>query len=223
MSEGWDPGLAEGAELADGFRVARLHGRHVLLRLVSPEDYRFLRSAELGGELAVRWRYRGATVSPDQWAHNLWQSVLAQFLVVGVSDPAPLGLVVVYKANFQDGHAYLAVERFGSRRKDPLLFFGVALFLDYVFGCWNFEKLYLEVAEYNLVQFRSGVGRFFDVEARLRGHLWYDGRRWDQVTLALYRERWQERAGKILAAVRAPAEQRLIMRLPPTPEVAGGG
>jgi hypothetical protein len=102
------------------------------------------------------------------------------------------------------------------------MFFGVALFLDYVFTCWNFEKLYLEVTEYNLAQFRSGMGRFFDVEARLRGHVWYAGRRWDQLTLALYRERWQRQAGRILGAVRAPAEQRLIMRLPPSPEGAHG-
>ena len=204
------------------FRVPALYGQHVFLRPVSPEDYRFLRGADLGGDLSVRWRFRGSTPSPEQWAQNLWQGVLAQYLVIGTSDPTPLGLVVAYRASFQDGFAYVAVERFGPPRPVPLLMFGMALFVDYVFSCWNFEKLYIEVAEYNASQFSSGVGRFFELEGRLRRHFWYDGRRWDELIYALYRESWRREARRVLKAARPQGERRLVMRLPNAPEAKDG-
>lgn len=202
------------AEAAQGFRVSPLHGRFVFLRVVNPDDYRFLRSVELSGELGVRWRYRGSTVSPEQWAQGLWQGTLAQYLVVGVDDPNPLGLVAVYQANYQDGYAFVAGEGFGISRPSPLMMFGLALFIDYVFTCWNFHKLYLEVAEYNAGQFSSGIGRLFDLEGRLRQHLWYDGRRWDQLILAIYRDKWQRESRRLLEAARPPRELRAHIRMP---------
>ncbi len=203
--------------LTSDFQLAPLRGRNVFLRPVSPEDYRMLRAADHGGELAVRWRMRGSTASPEQWAQNLWRSVLVQYLVVGLADPSPLGLVVVYKPNFQDGYGYLAVERLGPPRHVPALMLGVALFVDYVFTCWNFHKLYIETAEYNVSQFGSGIGRFLDLEARLRGHLWYAGRRWDQLILALHRETWDREAGRLRSAARSPVEDRVHIRLPEMP------
>ena len=196
------------------FGVAPLRGQHVLLRLIIPEDYRFLRVAELSGDLGVRWRFRGSTASPEQWSQSLWQSTLAQYLVVRTDDPTPLGLVAAYRANFQDGHAYLAAETFGGRRPAPVMLFGVALFIDYLFACWNFHKLYLEVVEYNMDQFESGIGRLFDVEGRLRHHVWYDGRRWDQLLLALYRDTWRRESARVLVAARGPDEVHMTVRLP---------
>jgi RimJ/RimL family protein N-acetyltransferase len=203
------------------FRVAPLVGRHVFLRQIAPDDYRLLRSAELGGELAVRWRYRGSTLSPEQWAQGLWHSTLVQYLVIGVEDPTPLGLVAVYQANFQDQHAYLAVETLGARRPSPLMMFGVSLFVDYVFTCWSFHKLYLEVAEYNVGQFQRGIGRWLEIEGRLREHLWYDDRRWDQLLIAIYRDSWRRESSRMVAAARAPQELRARVRLPANNERNG--
>jgi RimJ/RimL family protein N-acetyltransferase len=198
------------------FVVRSLRGRHVVLRHVLPDDYRFLRAAELSGDLAVRWRFRGASVSPDQWSQHFWQNTLAVFLVIGAKDPTPLGLVVAYRPSFQDGHACLGAETFLTARPAPLMVFGLALFIDYVFACWNFHKLYMEVAEYNLPQFKSSIGRFVEVEGRLRKHLWYDGRAWDQLFLALYRDRWYEQSGRLLSAARPAKDLRAHVRMPPT-------
>ena len=168
----------------------------------------------MGGELAVRWRFRGSTPGPEQWVQSLWQSVLAQYIVVPLSEPSPAGLVIIYQANFQDGYAYLAAESFSGASPSPVMMFGAALFIDYVFRTWNFHKLYLEVAEYNLPQFRAGIGRMFELEGRFREHLWYDGRRWDQVHLALYRDTWMTEGARVMAAVRAHPERRVHVRLP---------
>jgi hypothetical protein len=198
----------------DGFVVPTLRGRHVVLRQVMPEDYRFLRAAELTGEHGVRWRYHGATPSPEEWARGLWQSVLAQLLVVAIDEPTPIGLVAAYRPNFQDGHAALAAQRFAMHRPSPLMMLGTALFIDYVFTCWNFHKLYLEVPEYNLSQFQAGGGRVLEVEGRLRNHHWYGGRRWDQVVMAIHRDVWQQESTRMLAAERLPDEMMVRVRVP---------
>jgi acyl carrier protein len=65
---------------------------------------------------------------------------------------------------------------------------GISLFLRYVFTYWEFEKLYMEVPEYNFPQFASGLGRFFEIEGRLRGHLKMGERSFDQLIVALYRD-----------------------------------
>lgn len=194
--------------------IAPLLGRHVYLRPVLSADYAAIRAAELTGELAVRWRFRGSTPSPERWAQGLWQSVLAQYVIARQSDNRPLGLAMTYGANFQDGHAHLAVESFPPQERAPHMMLGGALFVEYVFTCWNFHKLYLELPEYNLSQIASGLNRLFVIEARKREHLYYGGRRWDELTLALYRDTWMQQSKTILAA-EAQALQRIAhVRVP---------
>jgi len=170
------------------FVAPSLRSRHVYLRPLTAQDYPHLQGAEMGTELMFRWRLRGATPSPEQWVQMVWHQVLAQFMVVGQVRNKPLGLVSVYRANFQDGYAYLSAARLEPRKPSPLMTLGVSLFVDYVFACWDFRKLYMEVPEFNLPQFASGLGRYFELEGRLRDHFYFDGRYWDQLTLAIYRE-----------------------------------
>src|SRR5947209_3736795 len=97
---------------AADFAPARLWGRHVYLRPVMQEDYRFLRAAELSTELTIRWRPRGTAGGPEQWVQSIWQAVLAQFVIVSQKEPKPLGLVCAYRPSFQDGHVYVGVVGF---------------------------------------------------------------------------------------------------------------
>ncbi len=46
----------------------------------------------------------------------------------------------------------------------------------------------MEAPEFNIAQIKSGLGRFFHEEGRLKAHHYYDGRYYDQLLLALYRE-----------------------------------
>ena len=208
-----------GADRAAAFEVPVTYGRQVYLREVTPEDYRFLRAAECHGELGIRWRFRGSSLSPERWVQSLWQSVLVQHVVVSRKEPTPLGLALAYRPSFQDGHVYIATEAFRPVPRSPLMIFGSALFIEYVFRCWNFHKLYFEVAEYNMPQFESGIGRLFEVEGRLRDHFWYDGRRWDQYHLALYRETWERESQRILRTQLAGPPTQMRVRMPPRPGV----
>jgi hypothetical protein len=173
------------SERSRRFTVPSLDGRHVYLRAVTPEDYRFLRLVETSSELAPRWRFRGSTPSPEEWAQMTWAPVLAQFMVVARRRNEAIGIVAAYHANFQDGFAYVAAARFDPRSRSPLMVLGVAVFLQYVFSCWDLRKLYLEVPEYNYPQLASGHQRIFEIEGRLCQHSFLGGELWDQLILAI--------------------------------------
>jgi hypothetical protein len=177
-----------------------LQGRHVYLRAIIPDDYRFLQMFETSGDFAVRWRFRGGTPSPENWARALWADVLVQYLIVGRKSNTPVGLVAAYQPNFQDGHAKIAAARFDPAGPSPAMILGLAIFLRYVFSCWDLRKLYMELPEYNYAQFSSGAGRIFELEGRLRDHYWFGGETWDQLLLAIHRETWQKREGALLRA-----------------------
>jgi hypothetical protein len=192
----------------------RLFGTHVYLRPVTPGDYPFIQMMELGGELGTRWRFRGATPSPDQWTHALWHNVLVQYLVLDRKNDKPVGLVLAYRANFQDGHAYIAAARLGQPRLSPLMLLGSGVFIHYVFTCWNFRKLYFETTEYNYPQFASGAGRLFEIEGRLIGHRFFDGRHWDELILAVTRDAWMERGKRLVELECPPGLRRIRVRMP---------
>ena len=186
------------AKLTRSASVPSLTGRTVFLRPVNPDDYRFLHAVETSDQLGPRWRFRGATPSPEQWAQVNWSSSLAQFMVIGRQTDAPIGVLAVHQPDFQDAYAKISAARFEPAKPSPAMMLGLAIFVDYVFECWSFRKLYMEVPEYNFQQLASGVGRFFETEGRLRDHYYFAGQYWDQVILAIYRERWREQAEPVL-------------------------
>jgi RimJ/RimL family protein N-acetyltransferase len=205
---------SDGEEAYETLLAPRLYGRDVYLRAVQPRDYEFIQRIELGGHLATRWRFRGATPDPQEWTRQFWKEVLAQYLVVGRKRDQPIGLVYAYRPNFADGHTHLAAVRF-EQHATPLMLYGLALFIDHVFTCWNFRKLYYEVTEYNYTQFASGVGRFFEIEGRRREYRYFGGRYWDELILATTRESWMEHGKPLADAQYAPGARRVHVRMPP--------
>ncbi len=173
-------------------RSSHLTGRHVILRPVMPADYDSLRMLELSGSMMPNWRHRGVTPSPEQWAHMLWQSVLAQFIVVETAGDTAIGLVVAYGADSDSGFAYVAATKFDLTRKDPYFLSGLGVFIDYLFTFFSLRKLYFETFDMNLEAFASSVGSLLEQEGRLVNHAYFDGRHLDLSILALYRDRWME-------------------------------
>jgi hypothetical protein len=179
-------------DAAAASKLPALSGRHARLRQIVPADYGWLRRAELDGDLIHRWRHGSGTPSPEEWVRKLWVGVLAQFVVERPEDGEPVGLVMAYQANLQDGHARFAATRLDGSVRSPRLLFGLALFLDYLFACWPLHKLYMETPAYNFEQFASGAGTAFTIEGRLRDHVYLGGRHWDHYILAVYRDAWRE-------------------------------
>lgn len=169
----------------------RLGNSRVRLRPVEPSDYPHIYRSELSERLGPIWRHRGGTPSFESFTASLWAGVVAQYLVVRRDDPTPLGIVSLYEPDSTNGHAKLAAARF-SDTIDREFVEAVAMFIEHCFSSWPLRKIYLEVPEYNLHQMAGLIGPLIIEEGRLREHLFKLGRWWDFVTLALYRDRWDE-------------------------------
>ncbi len=160
----------------------------VRLRPVDPGDIPFLYSLATQGETGERWRYRGGTPDPKVFAAQLWDGVLAQFVVERSADGSPVGMVSAYNANHRDGYVYLAGVSHPDLQGTGLGAEALLLLAHHVFGNWSFRKAYFESAAFNYEQFASGADVYFDEEARLKDHTFYRGRYWDLVIGSLTRE-----------------------------------
>ncbi|HWC28319.1 MAG TPA: GNAT family protein [Solirubrobacteraceae bacterium] len=148
-------------------------------------------SPEAGG----RVRFAGATPSPEKVAASLWDSVLAQFVVEDVSGHNPLGLVSVTSPNFRDSYAYISAVGSPDVQGSGLFIESVLLCFNYGFATWPFRKIYMEATETSYSSFKSGLGRLFSEEGRLREHSYWNGRYVDLLILAVYRATWAANVG----------------------------
>lgn len=174
-----------------GLDLPKLQGRRVAIRPVVPSDYELLYLHETGSEHGARGVLGGSTPPFADWLQQRSRGVLAQHIIESRNEHRPLGMASVFSADFQHGHAHIAVLSFRAESPSPLVMIGLGLFLRHTFSCWPFHKIYLDVAEYNYHQFASGAGRFFEVEGRLREHHFLNGRRWDHLILAIHRDSWE--------------------------------
>lgn len=173
-------------------------GKRVVLRAADRTDFDFLYGLASSPVMGFRWRYRGATPSPDLFAAQLWDGVLAQFTVLDRKSAERVGVVSLYNASFQNGYAYLALAGSPAYRSTGYMLEAALLFLDYAFRVWDFRKLYMETAAFNLPQFASGMGRLWREEGRLSDHEFYDGRYWDLVFLSIERSSFRSFASRYL-------------------------
>lgn len=176
--------------------------RHLSLGPVGHTHFRELQTAELAAETAPRWRYRGATPSPERWAAGLSAEVAVQYVVSLKQSGRALGLVVLYGADPDCCFIHLGALRFQAGRFSPMLLVGTACVIDMALAEGRFRKLYLELPEYNLDQFGSGLRGALYEEARLPDHYFYAGATWAQVWLSITSDAWRSRNRRFLAMER---------------------
>jgi RimJ/RimL family protein N-acetyltransferase/acyl carrier protein len=173
-----------------------LTGSLVVLRPPQPAHYAQLYDIATANEIAWRWRYSGAIPTYDEFLRTFSAGVLTQLVVCRRREQQQAsGVVAAYNANLLNRTAYLAATVAPNLVTTGAGVEAVVLFLRYLFRTWDFEKVYMEVPEYNLAQFSSGLNRDFVPEGQLRRHLYHDGRRWDQFIFAIYRSTFLARWG----------------------------
>jgi len=206
---GGAPGLAFGAgdarrDLpAEGEGSPRLATRRVALRTIGPSDLPFLYAVATDPATSYRWRYRGATPSPEQFAAELWHGVLCQYLVVHTEGGRPVGLVSAYQADLANRTCYVALLGDKAHDASGLLLESALLFVTYLFHTWDLRQIYAEVPGYTMDAFASGVGRYCREEGRLVDHSFHGGRFWDLHILAIHRADWEKKAEPLLDALQA--------------------
>jgi RimJ/RimL family protein N-acetyltransferase len=176
--------------------------RRIRLRTIEMSDYAFLYAAATDPSISYRWRYRGGTPSPETFAADLWQGVLAQFLVERRETGQPVGLQTAYQADLANRTCYLAMMADQIHTGSGLLLEGALLFVDYLFSTWDLRRIYAEVPGYTFNSFKSGVGRYFVEEGKLSEHSYHAGQYWDLHLLAISRDRWNEAANPMLGVLR---------------------
>jgi RimJ/RimL family protein N-acetyltransferase len=167
-----------------------VEGDRVNLRVVGFGDYDAIRTAELEGEGSITFRHRGATPSPEQFTASLWSGVLNQYMVESREDGRSVGFVACYNPDFRNDYAYIGGMIFPAFRRSGWALEGFTLFIDSLFYSFPFRKLYGEVLEPNLANFKQGLGGVATEEGRLLDHEYLGGGYVDKVTLAIYRDSW---------------------------------
>ncbi len=166
----------------------RLAGQFFRLVPVLPQAAPFLYGLAVSPDVGFRWRYRGSVPAYQQFEQqDMWQGILAQFLVESIQTNQPAGHVMCYNPDLSLGHAYVGAGMTSQYLGSGIAVEPVRLFIDYLFDVWPLRKLYLELPEFNYSQFASAGGRGLHVEGRLRDHDYYRNRRWDRLILAVYR------------------------------------
>lgn len=175
-----------------------MEGTWIRLRPVTEEDYGYLFDLATDHELAYRWRYRGVVPSPEAFVQSIWHGVFSQFIVTLREDGSAIGHVLGQEADAKNGHAAIAIICDPAFAGTGMGIEALLLLSNYLFATWPFRKLYMEVSEFNLEQFKSAVDEFLHVEGQLKEHQYFDGRYWDTLYLALYREEFLTKAQRFL-------------------------
>jgi len=172
--------------------MSAIPARWVVFEPLGHEHEHLVRRAELAASLGARWRHRGATPSPEAFAHGLWAGVLAQYVVRSRTDGEPLGLACAYGADLQSGTCLVAFARFVPGEPSPAFVEAMVRFVDHLFASWPFRKLCAEVIAPNLSSFATVLEHVAVEEGRWRAQVRVDGTHEDVVLLALWRERWED-------------------------------
>lgn len=164
----------------------------VALAPVGPEHIEPLYRASLDPHWSYRWRFRGRTLSPEEFRRALFEGVLAQFAVVDQTTGSLVGLVVAYEHHPDAGHCAVGFQRATVAEGAATTVEGLALFIDYLFTTFRLARIRAEIPEYNLPVLGGVVESLCEIEGRRRDFYWHNGRAWDQVLIALPRDRWEQ-------------------------------
>jgi len=194
----WD--VADLARTAEG-RPAPTRSRHLRLRAVDPADHPLLYQWENHPEVRGLLGYREPAPSLGIFQERMRLDPTRQ-LVATRPDGTPVVWLSLYNRNAADGYAWLSVVADPGTRSTGLGIEAAALFLTQLFLTTAMRKIYADSYDNALRQYRSGIDRYFRVEARLREHIFLDGRYRDRFTIAVYRDEWLKKAGRIARALR---------------------
>jgi RimJ/RimL family protein N-acetyltransferase len=197
-------GLETAGEAYDWYEQRRSSGSlvddgprlRVRLRPLHDGDIGMLYETSTDPAGGYRWRYRGTTPSIGDFARQLYEGVLAQYVVEGISDSTPYGLVCACNARFENQTVYIAFLRFARARGKGEVLEGMMLFISYLFETWNFRKIYAEVPEFNATGMFDNSSRTVRIEGRLVDHVFHQNRWWDQLIVALWRQDWTNERGR---------------------------
>jgi RimJ/RimL family protein N-acetyltransferase len=184
-----------------------LTSRRTRLRPLSP---RFIEDFyELAITQQIPWQWSTLEETPDAFRQSLGDNVLSSFMIEDRRDGRPVGYVSAYSPNFHHRFCFLTALLHPDFQLRVWPLEGVMLFVNYLFVKNNMRHIYLQTATPYFEQFRSGVGKSFELEAHFRNRLILNGEPADLYVLTVSRERWEQQAPDLIARITRPLPAQL--------------
>jgi len=201
-------------------------GQFVTLRTVDRADYpTFLRWRTASSDSQARSSRPPAPSSATFEAEM--EAMLRQSIVLLAADAAssaPIGFLQAYNINPTDGWCMVRAHFEEAQRSRPPSTEAWFAIIDYLLGGLGLQKLYIDLLEFDSGALEATVASLFAEEGRFREHTRFNGRYWDVVRLAVYREAWPELRERIWFILQVGtetsellAEQRARRAVPTAP------
>ncbi len=177
-----------GDQFSSSLRV-ELETKRIILRPAQHSDLPQIYGLISDPANAYRWRYLGDLPPIEVFSNTVNENIIVQFAICSKKQPSRVhGILVCYNGDFRNGHAYIGILMGSNWHGIGLGMEAIGLFIRYLFHTWPFRKLYFETTENNFGQFSSGMGRLFEIEGRLKRHVYVDGQYCDLLLCAITRE-----------------------------------
>lgn len=156
--------------------------------------------AALDPATSYRWRFRGATPSPQEFGALLFEGVHCQLVARHPVGHDLLGLVVAYDYQPEPGHVKVGFMRCADEALGGLMIEAMFLFVDHLFRTFALRKVYSEVPEHNLDLVAGLPPGLLTQEAYLPEHISRGGQRVGLHVFATLREPFEEFAAGVFTS-----------------------
>jgi RimJ/RimL family protein N-acetyltransferase len=179
------------------------YGTRVSLQPLRPDDTDLIYRLSCDPEIGSRWRFRGQTPDPRDFAAKLWNGTVAHYMVARRTDNQRVGYVAAHNVNLRDRWAYVSALSANPAEKSGLVIEGLALLIDHLFRNWPLHKVLIEAPEYNMDQYGRDLDKVFRREARISDYFFHEGKMWDLVVASVTASQWARTRAEHLEAVAA--------------------
>lgn len=171
---------------------AKIETRRLLLRCMEDSDLPVLYEWRNENDFLRNCSYRRVPISFEDFKRELENDFQRDrhVQVVITEKRSRMAIGTVYSHTFKKVDGYLFVTTFITKayQRKGYGAEAFAAFVNYLFSHHAIFKVYLEVYEYNRESLLVMRGAGFSEEGRFKGHRLIDGKRYDVIRLAIYRE-----------------------------------
>jgi len=161
----------------------------------------------VAGDDSWRWRHRGSTPSPEAEVNGIWADALVNHIAERRSDNRPVAFLSAMRADFRNGHCYIAVLADPKFVRSPYAAEAVGLFLVYLMTSFPLRKIYFETPAFNAEQFAPALSQLCVTEGCLTEYEYHDGRYWDYIIASISRSVIADRVATLVGhSGRVPAD-----------------
>ncbi len=150
----------------------------------------WLYAQTVGTPSGSQWRLRGHTPSPSEFAAFVWAESPLQLVVAKAQSAEPVAVAQLYGVSWRGGTGKAAFFVVPEAQRLGWAFEGLLIFLDHCFLMLKLRKLYFEIPQYNMQAVGNSLSRFLELEAKLSGHEYANGRYHDLMIYSLDRDAW---------------------------------